>query len=74
MLLLTRKLEESLLIGNNVEIKVLAIQRGHVTLGITAPTRVPVHRREVYDAIHAINRAASAFHPRDLDNAAPRNP
>lgn len=41
MLLLTHRLEESLLIGNNVEVKVLSISHGQVTLGITAPTHIP---------------------------------
>ena len=74
MLLLTRRLEESLLIGNDVEIKVLSISHGQVKLGITAPAHVPVHRREIFDAIHALNRAAADFHPSDLDKATPSPP
>jgi carbon storage regulator len=70
VLLLTRRVEESLLIGNNVEVKVLSISNGHVTLGIKAPAHIPVHRREIYEAIHALNRAAADFNPVDLDKAA----
>lgn len=69
MLLLTRRLEESLLIGSNVEVKVLSISHGQVTLGITAPTHIPIYRREIFDAIHSLNRTASDFNPADLDNA-----
>ncbi|MBK8575190.1 MAG: carbon storage regulator [Elusimicrobia bacterium] len=69
MLLLTRRLEESLLIGTHVEVKVLAICNGHVTLGIKAPPHIPVHRREIFEAVHALNRAASDFNPADLDKA-----
>ncbi len=69
MLLLTRRVEESLLIGNNVEVKVLSISHGQVTLGISAPTHIPIYRREIFDAIHALNRAAADFNPADLDNA-----
>ena len=71
MLLLTRRLEESLLIGNNVEVKVLSISHGQVTLGISAPTHIPIYRREIFDAIHSLNRAAADFNPADLDNATP---
>jgi carbon storage regulator len=69
MLLLTRRLEESLLIGNNVEVKVLALSNGQVTLGIRAPAHIPIHRREIFDAIHSLNRAAADFNPADLDKA-----
>lgn len=69
MLLLTRRLEESLLIGTNIEVKVLAIANGQVTLGLTAPSHIPIYRREIFDAIHALNRAAADFNPADLDKA-----
>jgi carbon storage regulator len=69
MLLLTRRLEESLLIGDKIVVKVLSIARGQVTLGISAPPTVPVHRREVHEAIKALNHHAATAHPADLDNA-----
>lgn len=69
MLLLTRRLEESLLIGDKIIVKVLSIARGQVTLGISAPPTVPVHRREVHEAIKTLNRHAATAHPADLDNA-----
>jgi carbon storage regulator len=69
MLLLTRRVEQSLRIGDDIEVKVLAIERGQVTLGITAPSHVPVHRHEVYEAIQARNRASSGTGLADLDRA-----
>lgn len=51
MLVLTRKKDEVIMIGDNVSIMVVDISEGKVRLGIEAPREVPVHRREVYDAI-----------------------
>ncbi len=58
MLVITRKQEESLIIGGEVEVIVLGITKNGVRLGIKAPLNVQVHRREVFDAIAAENRAA----------------
>ena len=52
MLVLTRKRDESIVIGDDVTIVVVEIRGDKVRLGITAPKEIPVHRREVYDAIH----------------------
>ncbi|MBP8131154.1 MAG: carbon storage regulator CsrA [Candidatus Hydrogenedentes bacterium] len=63
MLVLTRKENESIMIGNDVEIKVLDLKDNQVKLGIVAPRSLAVHRREVYLAIQAENaQAASAPH------------
>ena len=53
MLLLTRKMNESIVIGNSgeVTVKVLGIQRGQVRLGIEAPRDIAVHREEVLQRI-----------------------
>ncbi len=51
MLVLSRTAEQTIMIGDNIEVKVVGIQGGKVRLGITAPRSVPVHRREVYDRI-----------------------
>jgi carbon storage regulator len=48
MLVLSRQKEESIMIGDDIEVKVVGISKRHVKLGIEAPARVPVHRREVY--------------------------
>lgn len=60
MLVITRKPEQSIVIGGEVEVIVLGITRDGVRLGIKAPREVQVHRREVFEAIAAENRAASA--------------
>ena len=59
MLILSRQVDESIMIGEDVEVVVLGIQRGQVRLGIRAPGDTPVHRREIYDAIEAENRLAA---------------
>lgn len=51
MLVLSRKKNESIVIGEGITIVVVEIRGDKVRLGIEAPTDVPVHRREVYDAI-----------------------
>ena len=51
MLVLTRGKEQSIMINDDVEITVIEVCGRKVRLGITAPKSVPVHRREVYDAI-----------------------
>lgn len=51
MLVLSRKRDESIVIGDNIHITVVDIRGDKVRLGITAPKEIPVHRREVYEAI-----------------------
>jgi len=51
MLVLSRQKDESIMIGDNVEITIVDVRGDKVRLGITAPKSIPVHRREVYDAI-----------------------
>lgn len=51
MLVLSRKKNESIVIDNNITIVVVEIRGDKVRLGVEAPKEVPVHRREVYDAI-----------------------
>ncbi len=51
MLVLSRCRDESIMIGEDIEIMLIDIRRGKVRLGITAPKSVPIHRREVYEAI-----------------------
>ncbi len=58
MLVITRKQEQSLIIGGEVEVIVLGISKEGVRLGIKAPRSVQVHRREVFEAIAAENLAA----------------
>lgn len=51
MLVLSRRKDERIIIGDDVEIMVVEIRGDKVRLGINAPKEMPVHRREVYDAI-----------------------
>jgi carbon storage regulator len=51
MLVLTRKTNQSIMIGDEVEVSVLAVSRDKIRLGIAAPKDVPVFRKEVYDSI-----------------------
>jgi carbon storage regulator len=51
MLVLTRKTNQSVMIGDEIEITVLAVSRDKIRLGITAPRDVPVFRKEVYLSI-----------------------
>ena len=51
MLILERKIEESIMIGDEVIIKVLDIDNGQVKFGIEAPVEIAVHRKEVYKQI-----------------------
>ena len=60
MLVLSRKLNEEILIGDDIVITVVDIRGDKIRLGIDAPLTVPVHRREVYEAIQAENRERAA--------------
>ena len=53
MLVLSRKKNESIVINNDITVTVVEIRGDKVRLGIVAPKTVPVHRQEVYDAIHS---------------------
>ena len=66
MLILARRIGESIMIGDQVEISVVDIKGDQVKLGIKAPSQVKVYRREVYAAIQAENRAAAAAAPGEL--------
>lgn len=51
MLVLGRMLQESIMIGNNVEVTIVDVRGDKVRLGITAPKEIPVHRKEVWEKI-----------------------
>jgi len=59
MLVLSRKKNESIVINDDITIVVVEIRGDKVRLGVEAPKEVPVHRREVFDAIHRGEAAAS---------------
>lgn len=58
MLALTRKKDEAIMIGGNIEIKILDIQDGKVKLGITAPREMSIYREEIYLEIQENNKQA----------------
>lgn len=66
MLVLSRQRDETIMIGDEVEVTVVDIRGDKVRLGITAPKEVTVHRKEVYEAIKRENRAAAQVRPEDL--------
>lgn len=65
MLVLTRKVDESIMIGDDIRITVVAVKGDHVRVGVDAPKNVPIHRREVYEEILGANLAAASA-PREM--------
>ena len=66
MLVLSRQRDETIMIGDEVEITVVDIRGDKVRLGITAPRHIQVHRKEVYDAIKRENQQAASLTPQDV--------
>ena len=60
MLVLSRKLNQSIMVGDDVRIVVVAVDRDQVKLGIEAPRDISVHRSEIYEEIQRSNKAAAA--------------
>ncbi len=58
MLALTRKKNESIIIGEDIEIVVLGVNRDQVKLGINAPKHISIHRKEIYNLIQEENKAS----------------
>lgn len=77
MLVLSRHRDESIIIGDDVVVTIVDIRGDKVRLGIQAPTDVPVHRQEVYEAIKRENEKAAHLQPADTCEIgavhAPRN-
>ena len=66
MLVLSRQRDETIMIGDDVEVTIVDIRGDKVRLGITAPREISVHRKEVYEAIKRENRAAAQVKPEDV--------
>ncbi|GHT85883.1 carbon storage regulator [Spirochaetia bacterium] len=63
MLILSRKLDEKIMIGDDITLTVIEIRGDQVRIGVDAPKNVKVFRREVFDAIKAENKAAAESKP-----------
>jgi len=59
MLTLSRKINESIMIGNDIEITILDVKGDQVKIGISAPKAVPVYRKEIYVQIQDVNKEAA---------------
>lgn len=66
MLVLTRKVHQSIIIGDEIEVVVLEVRGEQVRLGIRAPKNVSVHRKEIYEQIQEENKDASEVNPADV--------
>lgn len=71
MLVLARKKNESIVINDQITIVVVDIRGDKVRLGITAPKEVPVHRREVFEAIQAKSRESRENHQPATEDVQP---
>lgn len=66
MLVLTRKVNQSIVIGDGIEVVVLEVRGEQVRLGIKAPRDVSVHRKEIFEQIQSENEAATGTQPEDV--------
>jgi carbon storage regulator len=66
MLVLDRKVNQSIMIGN-IEVIVTEVRGDHVKIGVQAPRCVPVHRKEIYELIRSQNIKAAESRPVDLN-------
>jgi cytosine/creatinine deaminase len=69
MLVLSRQKDQTIMIGDDVDVTIVDIRGDKVRLGINAPRTVQVHRKEVYEAIRRENREAAQLSPADLAGA-----
>jgi len=63
MLILSRKVDEKIVIGDDISVSIVEIRGDQVRVGVDAPKAVKVFRKEVFDAIEAENRAAAESRP-----------
>ncbi len=73
MLVLSRQRDESIVIGENIVVTIVDIRGDKVRLGIEAPTEIPVHRREVFEAIQQENLRASQLGTSDVPDRGPQH-
>jgi carbon storage regulator len=70
VLVFTRKLNQAVIIGDGIEIRVLRVGRDGVRLGVSAPPEVRVHRKEIYDLIGAANVTAASTRSAPVERVA----
>lgn len=70
MLVLSRQRDQSIMIGDDIEVLVVDVRGDTVRIGVTAPKEVRVHRREVYDAIRRENESAMTLSAGDMAGVA----
>jgi carbon storage regulator len=68
MLVLTRKVGEGIIIGDNIKVTVIELKGGGIRLGIEAPPEMKIHRQEVYDRIIQENKEATQWKLADLNS------
>jgi carbon storage regulator len=71
MLVLSRQRDETIMIGDDIEVTVVDIRGDKVRLGINAPTRIAVHRKEVYESIRKENEDAARMSGSDVGEITP---
>lgn len=68
MLILTRKMGESILIGDDIEVTITSIDQNKVRVGIKSPAHIPIYRQELYRKIQKENRAAALIGKEEFEN------
>jgi len=66
MLVLSRQKDQTIMIGDNIEITIVDVRGDKVRIGIAAPSNIPVHRKEVYEAIKQENKQAANVKIEDI--------
>ena len=70
MLVLSRKKDEVIVVGDDIEITLVDIRGDQVKIGVSAPRSVSIHRKEIYDAIQKENKAAAKATKTDVASLA----